>query len=59
MAGGCLLNGLVNTRISEDLDLKNQFVQPASTDDGTAIGAAFLYGICYWEIKIDTIWRMF
>ena len=41
LAGGCSLNGLVNTKISEDLGFKNQFVQPASTDDGTAIGAAF------------------
>tara|TARA_B100000212_G_scaffold288705_1_gene229791 strand:- start:1636 stop:3381 length:1746 start_codon:yes stop_codon:yes gene_type:complete len=49
LAGGCSLNGLVNTRIAEDLGLNNQFVQPASTDDGTAIGAAFYV----WNIFLN------
>ena len=41
MAGGCAMNGLVNGRIFKETNFKNHFIQPASTDDGTALGAAF------------------
>ena len=41
MAGGCAMNGLVNGRIFQESNFKNHFIQPASTDDGTALGAAY------------------
>jgi carbamoyltransferase len=41
MAGGCAMNGLVNGRIFKESFFKNHFIQPASTDDGTALGAAY------------------
>ena len=41
MAGGCAMNGLVNGRIFKESKFKKHFIQPASTDDGTALGAAF------------------
>lgn len=41
MAGGCAMNGLVNGRIFKESKFKNHFIQPASTDDGTALGAAY------------------
>ena len=41
MAGGCAMNGLVNGKIFKESNFKNHFIQPASTDDGTALGAAF------------------
>ena len=37
MAGGCAMNGLVNGRIFKESNFKNHFIQPASTDDGTAL----------------------
>ncbi len=45
-AGGCALNGVANARIEEELDFSGQFIQPASSDDGTSLGAA-LY--CHYE----------
>ena len=41
MAGGCAMNGLVNGKIFKKSNFKNHFIQPASTDDGTALGAAY------------------
>tara|TARA_S200000501_G_scaffold378863_1_gene444322 strand:+ start:5749 stop:7458 length:1710 start_codon:yes stop_codon:yes gene_type:complete len=41
MAGGCAMNGLVNGKIFKESQFKNHFIQPASTDDGTALGAAY------------------
>lgn len=41
MAGGCALNGVTNARILRDTPFKKQYLQPASSDDGTCIGAAF------------------
>ena len=41
IAGGLGLNCVANTRIEESTPFKQIFVQPAATDDGTAIGAAF------------------
>ena len=41
MAGGCAMNGLVNGRIFKESNFKNHFIQPASTDDGTALGASY------------------
>jgi carbamoyltransferase len=44
IAGGMGLNCVANSRIREAVPFEEIFVQPASTDDGTAIGAA-LYGL--------------
>ena len=41
LAGGCALNSVANGKIFERTPFKEVFVQPASGDDGTAIGAAF------------------
>ena len=41
MAGGCAMNGLVNGKIFKESNFKNHFIQPASTDDGTSLGAAY------------------
>ena len=41
MAGGCAMNGLVNGKIFKESRFKNHFIQPASTDDGTSLGAAY------------------
>jgi carbamoyltransferase len=40
LAGGCALNGVANGKIVERTPFREIFVQPASGDDGTAIGAA-------------------
>ncbi len=40
MAGGCGLNGVMNARIPRDTGFVDCFHQPASADDGTALGAA-------------------
>jgi len=41
MAGGCALNGVTNARILRETPFKKQYLQSASSDDGTCIGAAF------------------
>jgi carbamoyltransferase len=41
MAGGCALNGVTNARIIRETPFRNQFIQPASSDDGTCLGAAY------------------
>ena len=41
MAGGCALNGVMNARIHRDFPVENMYLQCASSDDGTAIGAAY------------------
>ena len=41
MAGGCALNGVMNARIYRDFPVNRMYLQCASSDDGTAIGAAF------------------
>lgn len=40
ISGGVGLNGLMNQRIYQQAGFKHIFVQPASGDDGTALGAA-------------------
>lgn len=40
IAGGVGLNGLMNMRIFQEAGFKNIFIQPASGDDGTSLGAA-------------------
>lgn len=41
MAGGCALNGVANARILRDTPFIKPYLQAASSDDGTCLGAAF------------------
>lgn len=40
MAGGCALNGVANARILRDTAFDTPYLQAASSDDGTCLGAA-------------------
>jgi carbamoyltransferase len=40
-AGGCAMNSVANGKIREQTDFQDVFIQPASGDNGTALGAAF------------------
>jgi carbamoyltransferase len=41
MAGGCALNGVANAQISRETPFRATYLQPAASDDGTCLGAAF------------------
>ena len=41
LAGGCAMNSVANGKIRENTDFRDVYVQPASGDNGTALGAAF------------------
>src|SRR5262249_4059081 len=41
IAGGCAMNSVANGKIREKTQFREVFVQPASADNGTALGAAF------------------
>jgi carbamoyltransferase len=41
LAGGCAMNSVANGKIRERTSFKEVFIQPASGDNGTALGAAF------------------
>ena len=41
MAGGCALNGVANARILRDTPFTSPYLQAASSDDGTCLGAAY------------------
>lgn len=41
MAGGCALNGVTNARIHRDTVFREQYIQPAASDDGSCLGAAY------------------
>ena len=41
MAGGCALNGVANTKILRKTEFRDQYLQAASSDDGTCLGAAY------------------
>ncbi|MCK4643708.1 carbamoyl transferase [bacterium] len=47
MAGGVALNSVANGRLLRETDIEDMYVQPASNDAGTSLGAA-LYG--YYNI---------
>ena len=47
MAGGCALNGVANARILRESPFKESYLQAASSDDGTCLGAAFW---CYHNV---------
>ena len=40
MAGGCALNGVANARILRETGIEEPYLQAASSDDGTCLGAA-------------------
>jgi len=42
LAGGTALNAVANARLMEELPFEGIYVQPAASDDGSALGAAFL-----------------
>jgi carbamoyltransferase len=41
MAGGCALNGVMNARAYREFPIEHAWLQCASSDDGTALGAAY------------------
>ncbi len=41
LAGGCAMNSVANGKIRERTRFRNVFIQPASGDNGTSLGAAF------------------
>ena len=41
LAGGCAMNSVANGKIRERTPFEAVYVQPASADDGTALGAAY------------------
>ena len=41
LAGGCAMNSVANGKIRERTPFREIFIQPASADNGTALGAAF------------------
>jgi len=41
LAGGCAMNSVANGKIREETGFRDVFIQPASGDNGTALGAAF------------------
>lgn len=41
IAGGCAMNSVMNGKIRERTPFKEVYIQPASGDNGTALGAAF------------------
>ena len=41
IAGGCAMNSVMNGKIREHTPFRDVYVQPASADNGTALGAAF------------------
>lgn len=51
LAGGVFLNSIINYQILEKTDIKEIYIQPAATDDGTAIGYAY---IGYYKILQNT-----
>ncbi len=41
LAGGCALNGVTNAKIFKETNFKEQYIQPAASDDGLCIGASY------------------
>lgn len=41
MAGGCALNGVMNARAYREFPIESAYLQSASSDDGTCLGAAY------------------
>ena len=45
LAGGCAMNSVANGKIRAHTPFKEVYIQPASGDNGTALGAAY----CVWN----------
>lgn len=41
LAGGCAMNSVANGKIRENTPFREVYIQPASADNGTSLGAAF------------------
>lgn len=41
LAGGCVMNSVANGKILERTPFRHVFIQPAASDNGTALGAAY------------------
>jgi carbamoyltransferase len=41
LAGGCAMNSVANGKIRENTPFKELYIQPAASDNGTALGAAY------------------
>jgi carbamoyltransferase len=41
LAGGCAMNSVANGKVCEQTPFREVYIQPASADNGTALGAAF------------------
>ena len=41
LAGGCVMNSVLNGKIRQQTPFKEVYIQPAAADNGTALGAAF------------------
>ncbi|MDR3088519.1 MAG: hypothetical protein LBU39_01705 [Desulfobulbaceae bacterium] len=51
MAGGCALNGVANAAILRDTPFERPYLQAASSDEGTSLGAAYW---CYHNVTGGT-----
>jgi carbamoyltransferase len=49
LAGGCAMNSVANGKIREQTPFEDVYIQPASGDNGTALGAA--YYVCNQVLK--------
>jgi carbamoyltransferase len=49
IAGGCAMNSVANGKIRARTPFKNVYIQPASADNGTALGAAYWV----WNQELD------
>lgn len=56
LAGGVALNCVVNGRILEETPFEDVWIQPASTDDGTAIGAGLW--VANQVLDLPRVWKM-
>ena len=56
IAGGCALNGVANSHIARSMGFDHVFHHPASSDDGTSLGAA----LWAWHSKCNgkKVWYM-
>lgn len=41
LAGGCAMNSVANGKVRENTPFREVYIQPAASDNGTALGAAF------------------
>ena len=56
LAGGCALNSVANGKIFDKTPFQTTYIQPAASDDGTALGAAFY--VCNCVLGRSRHWTM-